>query len=784
LGITLVWRGDRVARRLPPFGHALIGVGLGVVYLSLYLGHFNLHVLPTVAALPLLVLVAVGSILVGLRYRVQAIAILGVFGAFVPQLMAAWIPLQGFAMTPNAMLVYLAIVNVVVFLLSARAGWSSLDLVSLLLSAVTWICQFPGAAWGWTAQSGLSVLFTALGLSPLPRLARRDVVLRDIDLAVIAVAPLCLVAVSWPFIVRAPQQPAAILLFSIAAIYLLAALWVDSRRPERDLWRPLTGAAVMFLTAALQRALGNTLTPMAWTVEGILLVWLGLRPRGGWLRACGYAVLGMGTLWALGTLFESGGWRNDQLPVVYPVGIRNLTCIAWMLVGAWLMARGREHLSEAERYIPEVWTGIGNLMLMVWMQREAAHLASAMEGPGGRWSHPRGPADPAMFARQTALGAALTGLVWMAQSTWLTVTGNRPERLFLRVCGGLVGIGAVTAVIVAVCGPDAWTYGQLPVLHSVGIIIATSIALAGWNAVVLRSRSREHRSDAERVIPELWTGVANLMLMLWTQREASHLAIALEGVPERWPDPRNPNAPPRLDRLAQLGFALTALCWMVQASWLMVIGSRAGRLVLRACGYVIGFAATVRAYIALCSADGWSGDQLPALYPTGLILLASIVLAALTAATLAGRRGTLHENERYLPEVAAMAASALMLAWTSREAHHLAQSVIGIPGPNAGALGQRMAARASILAASITSAGWLLEALFLLVLGWIRSSAFLRWSGLVLTGITVLKFLLLDLQTVDVFWRFLTAIIVGVALLGISYAYQRRARGSGPATPS
>ena len=59
-----------------------------------------------------------------------------------------------------------------------------------------------------------------------------------------------------------------------------------------------------------------------------------------------------------------------------------------------------------------------------------------------------------------------------------------------------------------------------------------------------------------------------------------------------------------------------------------------------------------------------------------------------------------------------------------------------------------------------------------------RQSAFLRWSGLALTGITVLKFLLLDLQAVDVFWRFLTAIVVGVALLGVSYAYQRRSRAA------
>ena len=79
--------------------------------------------------------------------------------------------------------------------------------------------------------------------------------------------------------------------------------------------------------------------------------------------------------------------------------------------------------------------------------------------------------------------------------------------------------------------------------------------------------------------------------------------------------------------------------------------------------------------------------------------------------------------------------------------------------------------------AAFTSAAWLVQALALLAFGWTRRSAFLRWAGLLLFGLTVLKFLLYDLQTVDVFWRFVTAIVVGVAMLAVSYAYQRRPRG-------
>ena len=632
LGVTLAWRGDRMARRLPPFGHALIGVGVGTVYLSLYLGHFTLRVLPLAAAFALLTLASIGSVLVGLRYRVQTIAALGVLGAFVPQLMAAWVPLRGFAMSASGMLGYLAAVDGVVFLLAARAGWSSLDLACLFLSAVTWSARFPDAAWGWPIQVGLSVLFLGLGLSPLPRLASREGTVRPIDLAVIALAPLCLIASSWPLLASAAPLPGAMLLLALAAIYLAAALWADARRPERDLWRPLTGAAVLFVTAGIERVLGRERTPMAWCLEGTLLMWLGLRARGGWLRACGYVVLFLGVFLLLLIGHPPGDWDQGQWPGLYADGVRDLACIVATLGAAWLLARGREHLAVAERVVPELWAAVGNLLIVIWTAREALHLGLALESPGGRWAHAR-----------------------------------------------------------------------------------------------------------------------------------------------------DPMAPPGSERVNTVGISAMALFWMIQSAVLVALSRRPARGFLRVCGYVTGAIAALTVLISSCLADGWSSDQAPALYPTGLLRLASIALMAAVATGLAGRREYLGHNERTIPEVVTLVASLLLLGWTAIEARHLARMVVGVPGVYAQrfpGVDPQALRHGVLLGASFTSAGWLAEALVLLALGWARQSAFLRWSGLALTGITVLKFLLLDLQAVDVFWRFLTAIVVGVALLGVSYAYQRRSRAA------
>jgi uncharacterized membrane protein len=78
--------------------------------------------------------------------------------------------------------------------------------------------------------------------------------------------------------------------------------------------------------------------------------------------------------------------------------------------------------------------------------------------------------------------------------------------------------------------------------------------------------------------------------------------------------------------------------------------------------------------------------------------------------------------------------------------------------------------------AFMTSLLWTLEAAALMVMGWRRRSSFLRWLGLGLLGLTVLKFVFGDLAVVDVFWRFAGAVLVGASLLLVSYFYQRRMR--------
>jgi len=434
LGLALVWRGDRVARRVASFGQALIGLGLGAIYIALDLGYVRLHVLAMAPTFALLSLTSLGAILAGLRHRVPVIAALGVVGAFLPQFMAAWLGLGGFRLEPWPLLAYLAIVDGLVFVLAARAGWSGLDLAALALSALAWGALGPGAAASWPHEIALAALFAFLGLAPLPRLARTEGRVRAADLAVVAAPAPGLLLASWAFLAARPRGEVAMLLFSLAALELAASLWVDARRPERDLWAPLTGAASLFLAAALERALGEPATPFAWCAEGAVLIALGLRPRGGWLRAWGSIVLVVGACGVLFAMFAHA-IGHERAGRIDGVSLGHLAGIALVLLAGAMLAAGRARLTTAERLSAEGWGAAGNVLLLVWIALAARDLAPDFAG-GDR-------------SELRTLDAALTSGGWLLQAVALLATGWLRGSAFLRWCGlALLGFTLLKFLIV------------------------------------------------------------------------------------------------------------------------------------------------------------------------------------------------------------------------------------------------------------------------------------------------------------------------------------------------
>jgi uncharacterized membrane protein len=71
------------------------------------------------------------------------------------------------------------------------------------------------------------------------------------------------------------------------------------------------------------------------------------------------------------------------------------------------------------------------------------------------------------------------------------------------------------------------------------------------------------------------------------------------------------------------------------------------------------------------------------------------------------------------------------------------------------------------------SALWMAYGAMLMVIGFLRRSAFVRWQALLLIALTIVKVFVVDVSQLDRGYRIVSFIVLGVLLLAISFVYQR-----------
>lgn len=150
-------------------------------------------------------------------------------------------------------------------------------------------------------------------------------------------------------------------------------------------------------------------------------------------------------------------------------------------------------------------------------------------------------------------------------------------------------------------------------------------------------------------------------------------------------------------------------------------------------------------------------DAPPLLHPglvTGLLLAAQWTLGAVWLARVAPPESTQFHTARNSRIVASIIA---LFTCTSLEAARIVLRISDDP-----------AARGAGV-----SLWWGVFAAGLLVAGFWRRNSPLRWSGLVLLGVTSLKLVIIDLATVPMLWRTISFLALGLLMIAVPVAYAR-----------
>jgi uncharacterized membrane protein len=367
--------------------------------------------------------------------------------------------------------------------------------------------------------------------------------------------------------------------------------------------------------------------------------------------------------------------------------------------------------------------------------------------------------EVALFTYLTILGAGVLGIAWVRD--WKSL----PPVQFL-------------ATLIYFWG---W-YSDFYRPYELGttVVFATVFFILFAALPVVRSRRDGELSGLEAaiVLVNSLAYLVALRVMLWPEnRWALTVAVlvlaAVHLAAERMlPEKRGTEV--RLARILYAGLALTfvtlaipirldgnwiTIAWAVQGAVLIWSGLRAQFAALRWAG--LALFAIVAGRLALISipADTF---LLNARFATFAI---SVVCMALSCYFAATSNEELGEQESGAFMVTAIVANILAIAAFSLEVWDVFGRMpsLGIDRGHAQELALSML--------------WLVWALGLLGAGFWKKSQAIRWQALVLLGVVIVKVFLFDLSFLEKFYRIVSFLLLGLALMLISFYYQRQLLG-------
>jgi uncharacterized membrane protein len=287
------------------FSEGITGFGAAVLYLSIWSGWHYYLLFPQSTAFALMIVVTATTAGIALGRDSQRIAVLALLGgALTPVLMSTGRNQE------VALFSYLAILGAGALAIAFRRNWKWIPPVQF---AVT-LAYF----WGWYAtfyarselQTTLlfaTVFFALFAVLPAVRTLRVGELSGPEMAVVVANAFQFLAALRW-MLWPEYRWGLTLAVLVLAAAHLLGerALPRKETQASRAARMIYAGLALLFATLAIPIRLDGKWITIAWAVEGVLLVWSGLRLRSLALRVGGILLLVVVAIRLMGVPFHPG----------------------------------------------------------------------------------------------------------------------------------------------------------------------------------------------------------------------------------------------------------------------------------------------------------------------------------------------------------------------------------------------------------------------------------------------------------------------------------------------
>ena len=276
-GAGLLAFGWKTRIQKPQFAWALQGGGVAVMYLVIAFSANYYHVLPKNIAFVLLVLVAALSAIIAVKQNALPLAILGFTGGFLAPLLAS----TGSGNYVALFSIYLAL-NIAIAFIAFKQNWRSLNILGFAFTFVI------GSIWGAksyqpeffsTTEPFLIahfLLFTAIAIIYAYKQA---VKINDyVDSTLVFGTPILGFGLQYALL-EDSKFGLAYSALALGIFYIGLAYWLLTKKRDtlKFLGECFVALGIGFATLAIPLSLDGRWTSAAWAVEGVALLWAGLR---------------------------------------------------------------------------------------------------------------------------------------------------------------------------------------------------------------------------------------------------------------------------------------------------------------------------------------------------------------------------------------------------------------------------------------------------------------------------------------------------------------------------
>lgn len=479
-GLAMLGLGDFLSRKekYRTYSFFLSGGGLAILYLSIY-GAFNYyHLISLVPAFAFMVVITLIGAILAIKQDSPVLAGLSLAGGFMTPFLVSSGENNHFAL-----LSYLAILNLTYLLISYFKKWHKVYFLNFLGTYAvfySWMAQFYDKDLLGPTMFFLTIYFLIFLLAPFFMSLARKIKSEDTDILSAALNAMAYFITAY-FLLK-PDFEAYLGFFFAgwAAVYILGAYilaMVNSEDKSGILG--LGGVGLVLATAAVPIQLSSIWITITWSVEALILTWIGLSLKSKNIRTFAYIVFGL----VLIRLFVFDTRETESIQ--YFVAFFNqrfmtfLVAVVSMFGATGLLAASREELSESESNAPAAMGIIANLLAVsalsmevgqifekkIYNLSQATHRPSIFDNSEGRYDY--GQIESIRNQKNLSLS-----VLWGAYAGLLMLVGFMKKIRSIRI----LGIAGMLFVILKVFLFDMQQLSELYRIISfivLGIILLT-----------------------------------------------------------------------------------------------------------------------------------------------------------------------------------------------------------------------------------------------------------------------------------------------------------------------